>query len=207
MTSREIRAMAGLSGLTSASSQREELIRLMALIRDKDLLIEIAMREGVASFLYKNLLTYELLESLNSGQRERLQGFYYQTLRLNLRLIRDLTRVLSAVNRTGLRVVLLQGIILLAQIYNDIGMRPLGDIDLWVLREDYSSFINILKALDYERDPLYPNTLRRGLTVLDLHTHILGADRIRSRVLLLHKEQNDIFNALGISEIPKIPAF
>lgn len=194
MTYRDIRALVGLSGLTTGSNHREELIRLMSLIRDKDLLIDVAVREGVASLLFKNLMTSELLESLSASQRERLEAFYYQTLRLNLRLIHDLKQVLDMLNQKKIRVVLLQGIILLTELYNDIGMRPLSDIDLWVLEKDYLSFIGALEALGYERDPLYPNTFRRGLTVLDLHTHILGADRIRSRSLLLPKDQDDIFN-------------
>jgi hypothetical protein len=147
----------------------------------------------MASFLYKNLKTYGLLENLSPDQRGRLETFYFQTLRLNLRLVRDLEEVLCVVNQKGIRVVLLQGIILLVQVYSDIGVRPLGDIDLWVLQEDYLSFIRTLESLGYEGDPLYPNTLRRGLTVLDLHTHILGADRIKTRALLLSKDQNDIF--------------
>jgi hypothetical protein len=165
----------------------------MSLIRDKDVLIDGALREGMASFLYKNLKTYGLLENLSPDQRGRLETFYFQTLRLNLRLIRDLKQVLGMVNQKGIRVVLLQGIILLAQLYSDIGVRPLGDIDLWVMQEDYLSFITALESLGYEGDPLYPKTLRRGLTVLDLHTHIMGADRIRTRALLLPKDQNDIF--------------
>jgi hypothetical protein len=190
----EIQTLAALSGLAPGSGHRHELIRRMSLVRDKDVLIERALREGVASLLYKNLKTSELLERLSPGQRERLETCYFQTLRLNLRLIRDLKQVLSTVNQRRIRVVLLQGIILLTQLYSDIGVRPLGDIDLWVLQEDYAAFIDRLETLGYERDPLYPNTLRRGLTVFDLHTHILGADRIRARSLLLAKGQNDIFN-------------
>ncbi len=194
MIPNEIRVLVKLSGLTPGSTHREELIRLMSLIESKDLLIDLAVREGVACFLYKNLMTSELLESLSPGQRERLKAFYYQTLRLNLRLIHDLTHVLGVLNKKRIQVVLLQGIILLTQLYTDIGIRPLNDIDLWVLEKDYLILIGALKALGYKRDHLYPNTFRRELTVLDLHTHILGADRIRSRTLLLPKDQNDIFS-------------
>jgi len=201
MNSLEIQALAGISGLTPLSGHRQELIRLMSLIRDKDGLIDGALREGMASFLYKNLKTYGLFENLSPGQRGRLETFYFQTLRLNIRLIRDLKQVLCVVNQKGIRVVLLQGIILLVQVYSDIGVRPLGDIDLWVLQEDYLSFIGALESLGYERDPLYPNTLRRGLTILDLHTHILGADRIRTRALLLPKDQNDIFKDTQVIDL------
>ncbi|MBW2310355.1 MAG: nucleotidyltransferase family protein [Deltaproteobacteria bacterium] len=193
-TSSDIRALVGLSGLTPGSAHREELIRLLSLIRDMDFLLDLAVREGVASMLYKNFMKHELLETLSASQRKRLKDVYYQALRLNLRLIRDLKQVLGVMNKKRIQVVLLQGIILLAQLYSDIGMRPLTDIDLWVLQEDYTSFIGVLEALGYERDPLYPKTFRRGLTVLDLHTHILGADRISSRSLLLPKDQSDIFS-------------
>jgi hypothetical protein len=206
MTRREIRALAGLSGLIPASGHRQELTRLMSLIRNKELLIDGAVREGVASLLYKNLMTSELLGALSAGQRERLRALYYQTLRLNLRLIHDLKQVLGVMNQKGIRVVLLQGIILLAQLYDDIGVRPLGDIDLWVVEEDYTSFTGILGDLGYERDPLYPNTYRRGVTVFDLHTHILGADRIRSRALLLVKDQQEIFNSTHVIDFDGIEA-
>jgi hypothetical protein len=200
MTSHEIRILAGLIELTPNSRHTQGLLRLMSLIEDKDLLIDLAVQEGVACPLYKNLMKSQLLEGLSASQRERLKTIYYQTLRLNLRLIHDLKEVLRALNQKGIQVVLLQGIILLKQIYSDIGMRPLGDIDLWVLKEEYLSFIGALEALGYERDPLYPNTLRRGLTVLDLRTHILGADRISSRTLLFPKDQNDIFNNTHVIE-------
>ncbi|MBW1691430.1 MAG: nucleotidyltransferase family protein, partial [Deltaproteobacteria bacterium] len=132
-TSSDIRALVGLSGLTPGSAHREELIRLLSLIRDMDFLLDLAVREGVASMLYKNLMKHELLETLSASQRKRLEDVYYQALRLNLRLIRDLKQVLGVMNKKRIQVVLLQGIILLAQLYSDIGMRPLTDIDLWVL--------------------------------------------------------------------------
>jgi hypothetical protein len=46
MTSHEIRSLAGLSGLTAGSSHREELIRLMSLIEDKGLLIDLGVQKG-----------------------------------------------------------------------------------------------------------------------------------------------------------------
>ena len=59
------------------------------------------------------------------------------------------------------------------------------DIDLWVLKKDYPTVTGILKERGYEPDFLYPNTFRRGSTAFDLHTHILWADRIKARRLLL----------------------
>ena len=44
-----------------------------------------------------------------------------------------------------------------------------------------------------KRDHRFPKTFRKGSTVFDLHTHILWADRIKSRTLLLTKNQDHIY--------------
>ncbi len=89
--------------------------------------------------------------------------------------------------------MLLQGIALLKPIYDDIGLRPLTDIDLWVLQKDYASLISILGSQGYKRNHLYPNTFRKGSTIFDLHTQILWADRIKASKMLLAKSQEDIY--------------
>ena len=90
--------------------------------------------------------------------------------------------------------MLLQGIALMQQIYDDIGLRPMTDIDLWVLQKDYPGLISILSRQGYQRDPIYPNTFRKGSTTFDLHTHVLGADRIKARELLFTKGQEHIYH-------------
>jgi hypothetical protein len=74
------------------------------------------------------------------------------------------------------------------------------DIDLWVQRKDYSNFTCILEDFGYQRDPLYPHTFRKGPTTLDLHTHILGGDRIKTRRLLLAKGQECIYQQTRVIE-------
>jgi hypothetical protein len=150
-------------------------------------LIEQAMREGVAGILYKSLLTSGCLESLAQLHRETLQAFYYQTVRMNLRLLHALKQVLFQANRKGIGVVVLQGIDLLNEIYEDIGLRPMTDIDLLVPRKNYEEIVQLLGTLGYERDAVYPGTFKHGPILLDIHTHILWADRIRARKLLLGK--------------------
>jgi hypothetical protein len=161
--------------------------------QDADLLIRMAVKEGLAGILYKNLLKSGILDSLDKRHQEVLQAAYYRTLQLNLKLNHALKKILSALNQSGNQVVLLQGISLLHGIYGDFGLRPLSDIDLWVLEKNYNKLMSILKNQGYQRDPLYPNTFRKGITVLDIHTHILWADRIRSRELLLAKSQDFIY--------------
>jgi hypothetical protein len=164
-------------------------------------LIEQAMREGVAGILYKSLLASGSLDSLDQRHRETLQAFYYQTLRMNLRLMHALKQVLSQVNQRGVAVVVLQGMDLLNDTYEDIGLRPMTDIDLWVSRKDYEELVHILGVLGYERDEVYASTFKQGSTVFDIHTHILWADRIRTRKLLLGKSEEHLIGKVRAIKI------
>jgi hypothetical protein len=174
-------------------AQQRKLRDAMSHHADPDRLIIAAVKEGLAGFLYKGLKNAGALQSLEARHRERLESLYYATVRFNLRLIHDLKQVLKLLNEKDLPVVLLQGIALLLQIYEDIGLRPLTDIDLWVLPKDYQGLVGVLSELGYERDPLYPNTFRKGSTIIDISTHIFGADRIRTRGLLLATDQEHIY--------------
>ena len=194
MNSIEQKIFACSTELHPDPSQQLRMRHLMSRDMDVDHLINMAIDEGLAGLLYKNLMKSGTLETLGHKQRERLQSIYYQTVLFNLRLIHDLKEVLHLLNQKKIQVVLLQGIALMQQIYVDIGLRPMTDIDLWVLQDDYSSLINILSSQGYQRDPIYPNTFRKGSTTFDLHTHILWADRIKARALLLTKSQEHIYN-------------
>ena len=176
------------------SHQQQKLRRLMSLVEDRDLLIKVATKEGLACLLYKNLLKSGALETLCHRQKEELRSLYYEIVLFNLKLMHDLKEVLFRLNQEKIQAVLMQGIILLQQVYDDLGLRPLTDIDLWVLQKDYPGLINILSSQGYQRDPIYPNTFRKGSTTFDLHTHILWADRIRAHKLLLSKGQEYIYN-------------
>jgi len=156
-------------------------------------LLETAIREGLGSHLYKSLKRSRLLESLAEREKQKLETQYYQVVRNNLRLIHDLKEILRQSHRRGIRPVLLQGMDLISEIYEDVGLRPMVDIDLWVLKKDHPGFVKILLGSGYESDPLYPNTFRRGSTTVDLHTHLLWADRIRARQFLLSRTDEEIY--------------
>ena len=164
-------------------------------------LIEQATREGVAGILYKSLLASGRFESLDRSHRETLKAYYYQTVRFNLHLIHALKEVLHLASRKGIRVVLLQGVDLLHCVYEDPGLRSMMDIDLRVSKNDYDELVGVLTQLGYERDSVYPNTYKRGSIIFDIHTHILWADRIRARKLLLGKSEEHLIESAREIEV------
>jgi hypothetical protein len=160
---------------------------------DQGRLVDMAIREGVAGLLYKNLKKAGVLSYLGHQQIQHLQSAYYLTVRFNLNLIYDLKEVLHQFNRQNLKVVLLQGMSLLQQVYKDIGLRPLTDIDLWVLPETRDAVEAVLIQLGFQQDRLYPRTFKKGLTIIDINSHIFWADRIKSRRMLLNEHQEEFY--------------
>ena len=193
--------MALISHLTPDPEHRGQMHHLLSKCSNRDLLIKIALKEGLAGLLYKYLLEAELLDTLSPEQGRRLENIYYQILSHNVRLTHDLKVVLHRLHQKEIQVVLLQGIDLIQQVYGDLGLRPLTDIDLWVLPGDYPQVIRILNSEGYARDPLYPNTFKKDATLFDIHTQILWADRIPARKLLFRKGEEEVYRQTGIIHV------
>ena len=194
MTSSEHQILLAASDISPGAGQWGKLRELMSREFDAQRLIELAIREGLVGLLYKSLLKSGSLESLDPARGQKLQSLYYLNVRNNLKLLHDFKEILQKLDQNDIRVVPLQGIVLLQQVYQDIGLRPLTDIDLWVLPGERQKLAQTLLGLNYEIDPAYPNTFRKGSTIVDVNTHILWAERIRTRRLLLDRDQKDIYD-------------
>ncbi|MFH1490661.1 MAG: nucleotidyltransferase family protein [Pseudomonadota bacterium] len=153
------------------------------LSREPDLtgMVSMAAREGVAPLVYRNLKKTGAIDALSVRQQKALETLYYQTAKFNLRLIHDVKKVLKKAEEGGIRVILLQGISLIHQVYGNVALRPMTDIDLWVEKGHRAPFIGILKGAGFREDACYPDVFKMGKSVIDLHTHFLGGDRIHAR--------------------------
>jgi len=193
MNSQEWKILARISDLNPGRHHRAQVYQLLARNLDGNRLINTAIKEGLAGLLYKYLLEADLLNTLNREQSQKLAQIYYQLLYTNLNLTNALKKVLHRLHEKDIQVVLLQGIDLIHRVYGDFGLRPLTDIDLWVLPKDFPGFIDIMIKKGFERDRIYPNTFRKGATIFDVHTHILWADRIAARKLILRNGETAVY--------------
>jgi hypothetical protein len=78
---------------------------------------------------------------------EALQGFeraYQRTSLKNLQIYGVLRRVLVALEEAGVPVILLKGSFLAKWVYGDIGLRPMGDIDLLCRKGDEALLWRVL---------------------------------------------------------------
>ena len=199
MLSIETKILTYCSDVDPGRDQLQKIRGAMSNSIDVDRLIDLAVKEGLGGFLYKSLMKAGLLESVTPQHKQRLYNIYYLTVRHNLKSFHALNTILEPLNQQGVQVVLMQGIALLLQVYQDVGLRPMKDIDLWVLPHNFQLLVNTLASQGFEQDRLYPGTFRKGEAVLDIHTHLLWADRIKSRAHLLNNDQEDIFyNAVTV---------
>jgi len=86
---------------------------------------------------------------LSEAARERCAQAYYQTVACNLCLYRELGSVLEALRDAEIPVIILKGAALAVTLYPNIGLRPIGDVDLLVPQARLSEALACLKALGY----------------------------------------------------------
>lgn len=168
-------------------------------------LIQAAAREGMSGLLYKHLRKSGLLRRLPSELHKQIASDYYRTVGDNLRLLHDFQIVLDVLGRRKIPTMVLQGMALLDR-YGDIGLRPMNDIDLWIMPADAARVAESLSVLGYKKDGLYSGSYRKGSTKLDLRSHLLWADRIDSRKYLLAVDQQEVFREGTGFQIDGCPA-
>ena len=57
--------------------------------------------------------------------------------------------LLDSFNKKGVKVIILKGVALAKTVYCDIGLRPVGDIDLLIKKEDFTHVEKIMSELGY----------------------------------------------------------
>ena len=151
-------------------------------------LVDAAVREGMAGLLYHRLKTTGRLQALGDPARGRLESIYYFTIQTNLRFF----AALKEIAEQGVPFVLMQGAALLADTYPDPGLRPLSDIDVWVLPRNRARLLAALSHLGFEENPLVPGVLRRGAVLVDVHTNLDWAERIPASRFLFALDPEEI---------------
>ncbi len=121
-------------------------------------LIEMATRHGVAPLLYQRLKAPPLAGCVPDGVRERLRGLYLNTAACNVRLYEELRLLLLALRAAEIPVIVLKGAYLAEQVYRNIALRPMSDIDLLVPANRAREAWGVMKELGGGYRLIYPAT-------------------------------------------------
>ena len=176
------------SRLDLASGKRGELHRLL---EQRELswqyVIGEAHRHRVSAFLFRHLRHGAPEGTVPFEAMQKLKDAYYQNLHRNLILVSELRQVLQALQQSGIPAIVLKGAALTAEVYGDIGLRPMRDLDLLVTQEDANAAYSVVREVGYEPKESTERQLWRRFhhqhlsqlfsqgkpSIVELHTHIV----------------------------------
>ena len=171
-----------------------------------DYLLTTAQWEGVSGLLFSHLKSPLLINDVPQKVIKRLENIYLATDAQNRA---SLSKIESLSHRLGdakLQVMAIQGLSIV-DIYAEPGLRPLGDVDLMVPPDSKGRFRKVLWEAGYTLpDFRYVDLYTKGGLWIDIHTHILNLDRIKSRKYLFPEDLTSLWErAVPFSE--KYPLF
>jgi hypothetical protein len=115
-------------------------------------------------------LLYKKLASMGEppSQLNKLKGIYRQSLYRNSLLFHKAFSVLADLEKMGVPVILLKGTALVAAYYEDIGARPMNDVDFLVREKDVEKTLRFLKDTGWQS--------KHGLSLRKSAKHIHSLD-------------------------------
>jgi len=112
--------------------------------------LEEAQRHGVLPLLAGRMLRMEPDLVLAKQVQQRLQTVRLQAASLNLRLYHKLGQILQRMHAAAIPVIVLKGAHLAELVYEDIAMRPMGDVDLMVQKKDLERSYALIEEMGYQ---------------------------------------------------------
>ncbi len=176
-----IRFIRCISRTNIDTGEKEYILRFSEKEVPWENLVMIAEMEGVTGFLHVHLKQLGLLDRLPDPTRIFLEDIYQQTRRRTLAYISEMKAFSKILEKRGLPVVVLQGLSLMP-VYNDPGLRPFGDVDLMVRPSHKKLLADLFREMGYH-NPMdtHPDIFMRNGICIDMHTHILNLERVRTR--------------------------
>lgn len=123
---------------------------------DWDYIVECSMRHGISPLLYWNLKRIDDGKDVPAEVMTKLRKQYYGNAAWNMLHYDELSKILIAFNDVGIDVIVLKGAFLAETVYKNIGLRPMGDVDLLIKKGDLQKTENELVQLRYTPDNIYP---------------------------------------------------
>ena len=129
-------------------------------------LLVLAGRQRVTPLLYHNLRGLGLAGSLPEKSLRALRDSYVRNTARNLRLAEELRQIVEALGVEDIPVIPLKGMHLAQEIYENISLREMNDIDLLVQKSDLSRAAEVLMDMAYR--PTRPFSTEWGTPWKDL---------------------------------------
>lgn len=116
---------------------------------DWSFLIQEAHQEGVGPLLYWRISKSGRLTSIPDNVQASLRALYSAVWAQNYQRIQELKILARLFRQTEIPLVVLKGACFALTIYPDIGLRPMGDLDILVPESKFSEAVEIAKSIGY----------------------------------------------------------
>ncbi len=129
--------------------------------------------------LYKKLVKLEDFD-INNESMGRLKGIYKYYFYNNNLIIHRLFKTFKTLHDAGIRIMLLKGIaLILGGYYEDCGLRPIHDADIFVGEDKVDETIKLLAKNGWKRYSKYSyyhsvELIKKEEYILDLHWYLLS---------------------------------
>jgi hypothetical protein len=166
-------------GYANEAAKTEQLARVTAEQWCK--VVELAQQHGVAPLLYHHLKSAGLIakerstilsahsaenfaEGLTAANIMELKQAFLENVARNMRFYQELKKLLRLFQEHDIKVIVLKGAYLAQAVYDNIGLRIMGDIDLLVQKDNLLRVEQDMLALGYE-----PVDCNRVITQENIH--------------------------------------
>ncbi|UCF06322.1 MAG: nucleotidyltransferase family protein [bacterium] len=158
----EDRLLLACTGLHLDDAGRELIGGLLGTGLDWNYIVITAYRNNIAPLVYTNLSgTGD--ERVPADALTRLREICIVNTSRNMRLSRELHRVVELCNADSLPVMLLKGMALIHLLYRDIVYRPMCDIDILIHEDDFGRFRHTMSKLGFAPNRTLPDLGGREL--------------------------------------------
>jgi hypothetical protein len=142
--------------------------------------METANQQRMLPILYHTLKDFLPDLYLPFDIAEKMRSAYHGSAVINLKLYKQLLKIVDLFDKRGIEVILLKGAHLAEAVYVNIALRPMSDIDLLVKKNDLPEVHKILLAADYgfkNEKPLSDSKhlapyVKQDEVSLEVHFHI-----------------------------------
>lgn len=111
--------------------------------------VQAAEGEGVAPLLYWHYQSIGWPAEMPFPVREALTRIYYNTVAYNTMRLQELIKVLAIFAEAKIPVLVLKGAALVDSYYDDLGLRPMGDMDVLIPQAKLEMAFEIVRGLGY----------------------------------------------------------
>lgn len=112
-------------------------------------IINIARLHGIAPFICNAVNHCSNKGSVPALIVRELNNDYHRSAFINLVFLKEYESILQQCNINKIKIIPLKGIVLIKEIYKNIALRTLSDIDLLIHKHDLERGINVLRDLGY----------------------------------------------------------